>query len=192
MPGRIRRKLHLKKQKERSELKFCNSSVRVREHALYSLAAADDVKVLAVSVRKRDLARYIEGNSDEFYKSLCGTLVEYLPLASVAPGRISLVFDARRGTRAKGIEFDARMVDGVQTGYRRIGLIEPEVTVSRFDSLNSGGLQMADFAAGAIHRWHESMDDEYRKMIESKIVLDVLCGESPTVGNKECRPWPDC
>ena len=55
-----------------------------------------------------------------------------------------------------------------------MGLIVPEVTVSRFDSLNSGGLQMADFAAGAIHRRRESRDEHYRKMIESRIALDRL------------------
>jgi len=177
IPGRIRRRLHVKKQKERSELKFCNSSSRIRERALDSLATIEDVRVIAVTVHKTGFVKDIKADPNGFYMSLCGTLVEHLPLASVAPGRINLVFDARRGLRSRGREFDGQMVARTRDGYREMGLIEPEVTVSRFDSLNSGGLQMADFAAGAIHRWRESRDDHYRKMIESRIVLDGLCDD---------------
>ncbi|MCI0498013.1 MAG: DUF3800 domain-containing protein [Thermoplasmata archaeon] len=174
IPGRVRRRLHVKKQKEKSELKFSNSSSRIRERALDSLATMEDVRVIALTVHKTGFVKDIEADPDGFYMSLCGTLVGHLPLASAAPGRVNLVFDARRGPRSRGLEFDGQMAARTRDGYREMGLMEPEVAVSRFDSLNSGGLQMADFAAGAIHRWHESGDDRYRKMIGSRIVLDRL------------------
>ena len=47
IPGRVRRRLHVKKQKEKSELKFSNSSSRIRERALDSLATMEDVRVMA-------------------------------------------------------------------------------------------------------------------------------------------------
>ena len=103
-------------------------------------------------------------------------LVEHLSSASVAPGMINIVFDARRGQRPRGSDFDGRILAKACEGYRSIGRPTPDVSVSRLDSLNSGGLQMADFAAGAIHRWHESGDDYYRRMIDPVIVLDRLCG----------------
>jgi len=89
---------------------------------------------------------------------------------------INIVFDARRGQRPRGSDFDGRILAKACEGYRSIGRPTPDVSVSRLDSLNSGGLQMADFAAGAIHRWHESGDDYYRRMIGPVIVLDRLCG----------------
>ena len=93
-------------------------------------------------------------------------------MASISTGRIRIVLDARRGKRSRGDKFDEVILMRTLDGYRRAGHPGPEVRVTRLDSLNSTGLQMADFATGAIHRWHEHGDHHYRKIIESVIVVD--------------------
>lgn len=172
IPRRLRRRLIARKMRERSELKFYNSTQRVREHALHSLASISDARVIALTARKSQCEDSIREDPDGFYLSLCGALAECLPMASSPAGKIRIVFDARRGNRSRGDKFDDVILKRTLEGYRRAGHPEPDVRVSRMDSLNSMGLQVADFATGAIHRWHEHGDDRYRKIIESVIAID--------------------
>jgi hypothetical protein len=46
--------------------------------------------------------------------------------------------------------------------------------VSRLDSQNSGGLQIADFIAGAIQRSHEHGDESYRNIIAPLMVQERI------------------
>jgi hypothetical protein len=175
MPRRIRRNRLGRSVRDRPELKFYNSTPRMREFVLEPLVAFEDVRIVALTLFKREFGDRITSDPDGFYRLLCGALVEDLPWVAVAPGRISAVFDARRGRRSRGVEFDRHMVSKIQEGYANLGLIVPDVIVSRFDSHNSGGLQMAGFAAGAIHRRHESGDAHYSGMIARAVVFEGVC-----------------
>lgn len=68
-------------------------------------------------------------------------------------------------TKVTGHSPDSRMVTQIRREYDAMRCIPPEIRVSRLDSRNSGGLQIADFIAGAIQRSYEHGDGSYRSII---------------------------
>jgi len=66
------------------------------------------------------------------------------------------------------------MVAQIRGEYDAMRCIPPEIRVSRLDSRNSGGLQVADFIAGAIQRSHERGDESYRSILAPIMVREKM------------------
>jgi hypothetical protein len=157
-----------------SELKFHHSTADMRRWILEEVAGLQDLRVLALTVEKRDFGEGLRQDRNAFYLRLCGALVQDIPLVEPFPEQVRIVFDARRGDRSRGMDFDKFVTQRVEEAYAMIGLITPDVIISRYDSLNSSGLQIADFVAGAIQRRHELGDTSYWSVVSSRIIHESV------------------
>ena len=157
-----------------SELKFHHSTPNMRQWILEEVASLQNLGVLALTVEKRGFAQRLLQDRNAFYVWICGELVQDIPLVEPFAQQVRIVFDSRRGARSRGMEFDTFVANNVEDAYAMMGLIAPDVFISRYDSLNSRGLQITDFVAGAIQRGHERGDATYRSVISSKIVHESV------------------
>lgn len=170
IPGRIRKRRLKRNIRRLAELKFHNSNREVRMAVLRMLAATGDTSVACLVVDKSKLRKRFQEHNEEFYVGSCVRLAE--EIASLArPGRsLSLVFDLRRGGGIMNSAFESAVLGGVVGTDRSEGKTPPEIRVSKLDSLTSGGLQVADYVAGAIQRRFEREDDQYYRVVEPMIV----------------------
>jgi hypothetical protein len=83
-----------------------------------------------------------------------------------------IVFDARPLDRALGHGFDRYLEGAIRNRCDELGAIPPRARISRFDSQNSRGLQVADYVAGAIQRKFELRDSSYYDIIAHKVMIE--------------------
>jgi len=174
IPKKIRRTLLMKRQRQVPELKFHASSPRVRRAFLEMVRQSAGARAAIIVVKKKAMLRGRRGERADFYAWVCAQLaVEIAHLAKSADA-LSVVFDSRAATKATGHSPDSQMAAQVGREYAAMRCISPEIRVSRLDSRNSGGLQVADFIAGAIQRSHERGDGSYRSIISPLIVQEKM------------------
>lgn len=173
IPQKIRRRKLKKSLARKPELKFHNSDPRIRLLTLKMVASLEDVRIASIVLEKSRLRSKLTENPDELYRRTCGLLMSEIARTEKQVRTFNVVFDARRGKRSKGVDFDRYIEQRIQQEYRERCLIPPTVAVSRFDSSHSGGLQVADFVAGAIQRKHELDDDGYYRIIAPKMVAET-------------------
>jgi len=113
-------------------------------------------------------------NREDVYVLAASELVREIAKIAGSRDRLTLVFDVRPCNRDFGVHFDREMQAQATDEYRIAGRIPPEVRVRRLDSLNSRGLQVADFVAGAIQRKHEIGDGSYHAAITPIIATERL------------------
>lgn len=173
IPRRIRRTLVAKGQRRVPELKFHASSPRVRRAVLETVRESAGVRAISIVVKKTTALRLRAGEKADFYDWACGHLaVETAHLGRNADA-LHVVFDSRTMTKATGHSRDADLAAQIGREFASMKCIPPEIRVSRLDSRNSGGIQVADFIAGAIQRSHERGDESYRRIISPIIVKEM-------------------
>ncbi|MGQ9586959.1 MAG: DUF3800 domain-containing protein [Thermoplasmata archaeon] len=169
------RKRRLKKSILRKpELKFYGTSPEIRMVALTEVAAIQDLAVASLTADKVRAGQRRIGKRHEFYRHLAGQLVCDLLWLDRSAHCYDIVFDARPLNRPLGHEFDQYIESTILHRCDELGVIPPRVRVSRFDSQMSGGLQVADYVAGAIQRKFELRDSSYHDIIVSKIAVERL------------------
>ena len=172
IPKKIRRTLLLKRQRQVPELKFHASSPRVRRVFLEMVLRSGGARAVSIVVKKTAIPRERRGERVEFYDQVCAQLAVEIAHLGRSAGELYVVFDSRPRTKATGHSPDSRMVAEIRREYDAMRCIPPQIRVSRLDSRNSGGLQVADFIAGAIQRSHERGDDSYRSIIAPLLVRE--------------------
>jgi len=170
IPRKIRRTILMKKQRQVPELKFHASSPRVRRTFLEMVHHSVGVRVVSIVVKKTAISRGRRGEQADFYDWVCAQLAVEIAHLGRSAEALSVVFDSRPMTKVTGHSPDSRMVAQIRREYDAMRCIPPEIRISRLDSRNSGGLQVADFIAGAIQRSHELGDESYRSIIASLMV----------------------
>jgi len=165
IPHRIRKRRLKKSIKRVGELKFHNSSPAIRKAVLEMLMDLEDSLIASVTAEKAHGVDCQKRQREWLYPDMAGQLISDVLRLEPELRELHLVFDDRPFESSLGSIFDEYIRTMVADECRRMGRIAPDVFVSRLDSLNSRGLQVADFVAGAINRKHESGDPSYYDII---------------------------
>lgn len=173
IPRRIRRRRLKKSLRRIPELKFHNSSHEVRTAVLRMLAASADVRVACLVADKRSAKDRFSGRMDQLYLESCLRMANEVARLVGPRGTLNLTFDARRGGGIVDSGFGSRILENM-TG-RAVGMknMPASARVSKLDSVNSGGLQVADYVAGAIQRRYERGDLRYYRIIAPLIEAEL-------------------
>jgi hypothetical protein len=172
IPQRIRKRRLKKSIRRVGELKFHNSSPAIRKTVLEMLMDLEDARIVSITARKALVVDRQKHQREWLYPDMAGQLVEDVLRLEPELMELHLVFDDRPFESSLGGIFDEYIRTGVCDECRKVGRIAPDVFVSRLDSLNSRGLQVADFVAGAINRKHESGDASYCEIIRRAISIE--------------------
>ena len=84
------------------------------------------------------------------------------------PKSVHIAMDKWSNDRSVRKYLDDELLSAV--GAHHVGHFPPDVRISHLDAARSEGIQVADFAAGAIYQSLERSDDSYLKMFCSRIV----------------------
>jgi len=172
IPKRIRRRRLKKSLLRKPELKFYSTSPEIRKIVLAGVAAIQDLAVASLTVDKLHAGERRIGRGHEFYCHLAGQLVCDVVWLDRSARSYDIVFDARPLDHALGHGFDGYLEGTLRHRCDELGVIPPKARISRFDSRNSRGLQVADYVAGAIQRKFELRDSSYYDMIARRVAVE--------------------
>ena len=172
IPQRIRKRRLKKSIRRVGELKFHNSSPAIRRAVLEMLMDLEDVRIASITAAKAHGVDRQKRQREWLYPDMAGQLISDVLRLEPELRELHLVFDDRPFESSLGSIFDEYIRTVVGDECRRLGRIAPDVFVSRLDSLNSRGLQVADFVAGAINRKHESGDPSYYDIIQDRASIE--------------------
>jgi hypothetical protein len=172
IPLSVRRKRLKRQLSSVPELKFHSSSSAVRMLVLGLVADLPEAQIAGISIDKTRLYAAGRLKGDAIYMLAVTELVSELLALQTGRGSLHLTFDARPFEKALSRAFDRYVIRAVEGECTRMRIAMPELRVSRFDSVNSKGLQVADFVAGAIRRKYEMDDSSYYDIIAPRIVCD--------------------
>jgi hypothetical protein len=172
IPQRVRRRRLKTNLKRKSELKFHDSDALVKEDVLHRVAALDDVSIMGVSARKAKAFHRPGTSADRTYMQLLEVLVQDVIWAERRTRTFTFILDNRPLERAIARVFDGFLQSEIIRECDELKIIPPEIRISRYDSLNSRGLQVADFVAGAIRRKHERGDSTCYDIISEKVTCE--------------------
>jgi len=177
IPRRARRKSYGRHATMSHELKFSNSCPEARRLMLTMISQAHDLNIVALVTDKHAAIGRHHMTPIQLHEMLASELGLEIALACGAREHLTITYDARPHNSMVGRRFDMMVQRRVMEGCQAIGRIPPSIRVSRLDSMNCPGLQVADFAAGAIQRKMEMADSTYHDLVACKIrairVLDV-------------------
>jgi len=173
IPKRVRRRKLKKSLRRKPELKFYNSSPDVRRMVLRMIAEVTGTRIFCLIVEKHRSPDPPYPDSIELYQHACGSLLRGVLKSERIDGDLQVVLDARRGNRKADLNLDSHLRSEIASECRSLGLIPPNrIRVSRYDLHSSGGLQVADFIAGAVRRKYEEGDDSYYRIVLPLITLE--------------------
>lgn len=158
----------------KSELKFHNSDTFVKKEVLRRVAALDDVSIVGVSARKAKGHNRQKTSADRTYMQLLEVLAREVILSDREARAFDFILDLRPFERAVARVFDAYMLSRIRRECDESKIVPPDTSISRYDSINSRGLQVADFVAGAIRRKHELGDPTYYDIISERIAAERI------------------
>jgi len=172
IPKRVRRRILKADLLRKAELKFHNSDTYVKEEVLRRIAALDDIGIVGVSARKAKSFRREEANADRTYLQLLEILARDVILSCRKARAFDFILDMRPFEKAVPRVLDAYLLSEIRRECDESKIIAPDTRISRYDSINSRGLQVADFVAGAIRRKHELGDPTYYDIVSERIVAE--------------------
>ena len=174
IPQKLRRRRLKKNLLRKPELKFHNSSPELRKAVLKRIVALNDARIVCVTVDKANAKEGDKSHREDIYMRASGELVHEIARLVRVREEMTIVFDARPCNRDFGTGFDKSIRARAIDGYREVGCTPPEVRIRRLNSLNSRGLQVADFVAGAVRRKHEVGDASYHAIIAPILAMEKL------------------
>jgi len=80
-----------------------------------------------------------------------------------------LIIDKFLTKETERLNFDMCTIQKINEACFKDGIIAPEIKINHASSQSYCGLQMADFVAGSIFNKYERRNEEYYKIIRSKI-----------------------
>ena len=172
IPQRVRRRRLKADLMRKSELKFHNSDAFVKKEVLRRVAALDGVSIVSVSARKAKVLHRQETNADRTYMELLEVLARDVIWTDREAHAFNFILDMRPLQKAIARILDTYLLSEIRRECNELKIIPPDTCISRYDSLKSRGLQVADFVAGAIRRKHELGDPTYYDIISEKIVAE--------------------
>ena len=174
IPKHVRMRRLKKDLLRKSELKFHNSDSMVKKEVLERVAALGNVRVFALSARKARGSPELRASENLTYMQLLGELAYEVIRVERTADALDFIVDLRPLERAISHQFDAWMLSDIvrECAFHRV--VPPRLRISRFDSQNSRGLQVADFVAGAIRRRHELGDSTYYDIIAPRIATEKI------------------
>jgi len=172
IPKHVRTRRLKKDLLRKSELKFHNSDSMVKREVLERMAALSDVRVFALSARKAKGSPRLRASENHTYMQLLGELAYDVIRIERTAEALEFIVDMRPLERAISRKFDAWMLSDIVRECALHGVVPPRLRISRFDSQNSRGLQVADFVAGAIRRRQELDDSTYYDIIAPRIAIE--------------------
>lgn len=159
---RAHKKLLGKKTKFLGEIKFNNSSDKIRLYVLEELAKID-VQIVALIIDKSK--RQIK-DSPENYGLAVGAAI--IPLAKLYPS-ISLTLDKHYTNSGQEKEFMNQVQETISSTKNLSAKIFFNPSV---DSSRSVMIQMADFVAGALNKKYNFGDEQFIDLVKSKIKIE--------------------
>lgn len=180
IPLKIRRRRLKKSLLKMPELKFQNSGPGIRKAILNMVGRLEDVSITSMTVVKTGSPqRRRKCSGEALYLWLAGELLLEVALRGRSGNEFNFIFDARPLGRSLGRSFEERMNSIVVERCGLLRAIPPRIRISRFDSMNSKGLQVADFVAGAVQRKYEHGQTCYFDLISSRVELDRMTPLGP-------------
>ena len=174
IPQKLRRRRLKKSLLRKPELKFHNSNPYIRRAVLKRIVALGDARIVSVTVDKANAKEEDKSHREEIYmRASCELVHEVAKLVRVRD-ELTIIFDARPCNRDFGVGFDGRIRAQTINGFRDVSRIPPEVRVRRLNSMNSRGLQVADYVAGAVQRKHEIGDACYYEVVAPIVAMEKL------------------
>ena len=174
IPQKLRRRRLKKSLLRKPELKFHNSNPELRKAVLKRIVALNDARIVSVTVDKANAKEGDKSHREDIYMRASSELVHEIAKLVRVRDELTIVFDARPCNRDLGVWFDGRIRAQTINGFREVSMIPPEVRVRRLDSLNSRGLQVADYVAGAVQRKHEIGDACYYAIVAPIVAIEKL------------------
>lgn len=172
IPKQIRRKRLKKSLLRKPELKFHNTSPQIRRIVLEKVMALNGISIASVVTRKAGMPDRLKHDQGFFYDQICADLILRVIEYQGRQASYHAVFDARPHNRPPSYDFRNRVGTIVDREMARKVLRPANLSVSVVDSRNSGGLQVADFIAGAIQRRFEQGDPSYFELIAPAIAIE--------------------
>jgi len=157
-----RAKKYRKKKKFRKlpEFKANYADRPLRERILRALSGSNS-KIYALAIEKSRMHEGLFDAKERFFNFICGVLLRII-VKNVSS--VEIVIDRRTGNRSMLEDINAYAAS-------KIRQINPEIKIriSHEDSMVSLPLQVADFAAWAVHRKYEAGDSSYYSLISSRM-----------------------
>lgn len=172
IPQRVRRRVLKANLLRKSELKFHNSDAFVKKEVLQRVAALEDVSIVGVSARKAKSLHRQRTSADRTYMQLLELLARDVIFTDRKARAFNFILDLRPLERAVARVLDAYLLSEIRRECDQLKIIPPDTCISRYDSIRSRGLQVADFVAGAIRRKHELGDPTYYDIISERITAE--------------------
>lgn len=176
IPLRVRKRRLKKSVLSVGELKFHDSSRSVRIDFLRRIEAVRDAHIHAITFEKTQTSRTCASHAvsgDSLYFAMVRGLIGAVVMREKPFKSFAVVLDERPLGMPIGRRFTDRLEACVVQDCRDLSILPPDIRLSRMSSANCGGLQAADFAAGAIRRRHEWGDATYHGIISDKIVTET-------------------
>jgi len=126
-----------------------------------------DVSFSAVVLNKRAVFSHLCTKQQILHNYIAGFMVDQLPLSHQR--KIKIIIDKFLTNEHERNNFDNRILRKINETCDKYGISYPDVTVEHASSQSYPGLQVADFIAGSIFNKYERKNNEYYKIIESKI-----------------------
>jgi len=172
IPLQIRKKRLRKNLIRKSELKFHNSDEWVRKAVLSLLMRRDDFQIMAIIIDKRLVATELQEDKEGFYDECCAQLAAEVAKACPNAAGLNIVFDQRYKSKGVNDNFTSLIRTRVEEARPELRRYTSSIQISGFDSQRSGGLQVADFVAGALQRKYEQDDSAYYEIIAARILKE--------------------
>ncbi len=169
IPKKVRAKI-LDKKRIESELKFSNSSEKVRAKFL-ELAATIPIEIYALSIDKEYTADKLKENIPILYNYLIKVMLER-PIKKLDNTPLNICLDMCMSLRQR-----ENFENYIKTEFYSTFKDLPKVNVMHSPSESNSQLQVADFICGAFGYKYNTAKlknghDKYVKIIQSKIVVE--------------------
>jgi hypothetical protein len=148
------------------ELKFNKDGDRLRRAVLESIGDTDSF-IAWGAVIKANAPRDLKGDPNGLYQYLVRRTVSDLSM-TIHAKRVRVLIDRRSTEPTVRRALEGRIASDVAMNHA--GYLPPAVVVGHMDSVNSEGLQIADYVAGAVFQRLEREDGSYLRPIVDRVV----------------------
>lgn len=152
---KTRNNLKIYKKKFVSELKFNNSSDKLKKY-IFNKIDKLNIKIVAVLVNKE--GRAVKDSVDNYSLTIIQTVKELKDKTN-----LSLILDKKYTNFSQNMMLLSKLKKG-----------QPSVLFSTADSQNNYGLQIADFVVGAVNYKYNRKDGSYYDIIKNKFVSEKV------------------
>lgn len=169
----------LKPHRRIQELKFSDSSAEVKERVLRRMAAMESISfITCAGIASKDSVKpELRDKPNTLYNYMTLHYVLEGIMKTRRPDVLELVIDRSLPKEAQR-RFDEYAEKKVKWLSDSMSVEPPDLRIKPVNSMDTGGVQAADFAAGAIRRYMEG-EPHFYYLIEGKVRRDL------------CRIWGD-